>query len=136
MTGHDSILAAINDASDVLDQFDNDETGISVEVPITALRWLVHAASMHYTHTYTNQTGDDTVYRIASTMNDRFRDQMLDHGTLVEVAIRRPDTNQDFVGQINRDRPDVGIILAVLAVSGDEQIASPKKPQVYRVRAG
>ena len=63
MTGHDSILAAINDASDVLDQFDNDETGITVEVPIAALRWLNHAASMHYTKTYANQSGDDTLYR-------------------------------------------------------------------------
>ena len=110
MTGHDSILAAINDASEAIDQFEDTVTEISVEVPITALRWLVHAASMHYTHTYANQTGDDTLYRVASTMNDRFRDQMIDHGTLIEITmqecfdcgVRSPD--QEHFQRINREK--------------------------------
>jgi len=47
----DSILNAINDANRVLDNFDEDDTDVGVTVPIVALRWLVHAASKHYTTT-------------------------------------------------------------------------------------
>ena len=57
MTGQESILNAINDAADALDNFDEHVTDITVTVPITALRWLVHAASMHYT---LNLAGKDT----------------------------------------------------------------------------
>ena len=49
MTGTDSILNAINDANRTLDEWPDETTDIAVTVPIVALRWLVHAASMHYT---------------------------------------------------------------------------------------
>ena len=45
----DSILNAINDANRTLDEWPDTVTDVTVEVPIVALRWLVHAASMHYT---------------------------------------------------------------------------------------
>jgi len=47
----DSILNAINDANRTLDEWPDTITDVTVEVPIVALRWLVHAASMHYTTT-------------------------------------------------------------------------------------
>ena len=60
MTGTESILNAINDAADVLDNFDEHVTDVSVTVPIVALRWLVHAASMHYTRNLVLPAGKDT----------------------------------------------------------------------------
>ena len=53
----ESILNAINDANRTLDEWPDTITDVTVEVPIVALRWLVHAASMHYT---TTLAGKDT----------------------------------------------------------------------------
>lgn len=47
----DSILNAIRDADTAVSQWPDEEHGIAIEVPIDALRWLVHAASMHWTAT-------------------------------------------------------------------------------------
>ena len=60
MTGTDSILNAINDANRTLKNFNEYETDVGVTVPIVALRWLVHAASMHYTKNLVIPAGKDT----------------------------------------------------------------------------
>ena len=83
----DSILNAINDANRTLDEWPETITDVTVEVPIVALRWLVHAASMHYTTTIAGHVNYCTVHHNIEDANDRCWDSFLPGDCVFTIAM-------------------------------------------------